>query len=57
VSPPPLREVTAIKTAVNTHDIEAHEDRLTRIEAKVDVMLGLISDVAAGVTELLRRVP
>jgi hypothetical protein len=60
----PLHEVVAIKTAANTHDIEAHEDRLariearlTRIEAKSDVTLECVSDMAAGITELLRRVP
>jgi hypothetical protein len=60
MSPPsaaPLHEVVALKTAVNTHDIEAHEDRLVRIEAKVDVILEDMIDMAAGITELLRRVP
>jgi hypothetical protein len=55
MSPPPLHEVCAIKNAVNTHDIETHEDRLTRIEGKVDAMLGLMSDMAAGIASLLGR--
>jgi hypothetical protein len=52
-----LHEVVAIKTAANTRDIEAHEDRFASLKAKVDTLIELVGTVAAGVEALLRRSP